>query len=128
MHSTPNPPSVRFPGPLAPFAPGLVDEFARLGYPASTATAKMQFAAHLSRWLAERGLGPAELTGPVVDRFLISRRAGSSCYVGVDAAPDPGVSAAHGRGAAVRGGAAAGVAGRGVAGTVRRLSDRRTRV
>ena len=42
MHSTPNPSRVRFTGPLAPFAPGLVDEFARLGYPASTATAKMQ--------------------------------------------------------------------------------------
>ena len=85
MQSTPNPSRVRFTGPLAPFAPGLVDEFARLGYPASTATAKMQFAAHLSRWLAECGSGPAELTGPVVDRFLIARRAGYSNYVGVDA-------------------------------------------
>ena len=85
MQSTPNPSRVRFTGPLAPFAPGLVDEFARLGYPASTATAKMQFAAHLSRWLAECGSGPAELTGPVVDRFLIARRAGYSNYVGVGA-------------------------------------------
>src|SRR5664279_3180945 len=85
MHSTPNPSRVRFTGPLAPFAAGLVDEFARLGYPASTATAKMQFAAHLSRWLAECGSGPAELTGPVVDRFLIARRAGYSNYVGVGA-------------------------------------------
>ena len=41
MQSTPNPSKVRFTGPLAPFAAGLVDEFARLGYPASTATAKM---------------------------------------------------------------------------------------
>ncbi|HEY5149182.1 MAG TPA: hypothetical protein VIJ23_05065, partial [Mycobacterium sp.] len=48
-------------------------------------TAKMQFAAHLSRWLAECGSGPAELTGPVVDRFLIARRAGYSNYVGVGA-------------------------------------------
>ena len=31
MQSTPNPSRVRFTGPLAPFAPGLVDEFARLG-------------------------------------------------------------------------------------------------
>ena len=37
MHSTPNPSRVRFTGPLAPFAPGLVDEFARLGCPVSTA-------------------------------------------------------------------------------------------
>ena len=37
MHSTPNPSRVRFTGPLASFAPGLVDEFARLGYPVSTA-------------------------------------------------------------------------------------------
>jgi len=37
MHSTPNPSRIRFTGPLAPFAPGLVDEFVRLGYPVSTA-------------------------------------------------------------------------------------------
>ena len=37
MHSTPNPSRGRFTGPLAPFAPGLVDEFVRLGYPVSTA-------------------------------------------------------------------------------------------
>ena len=37
MHSSPKPSRVRFTGPLAPFAPGLVDEFARLGYPVSTA-------------------------------------------------------------------------------------------
>ena len=37
MHSTPNPSRIRFTGPLAPFAPGLVDEFVRLGDPVSTA-------------------------------------------------------------------------------------------
>ena len=37
MQSTPNPSKVRFTGLLAPFAPGLVDEFARLGHPVSTA-------------------------------------------------------------------------------------------
>ena len=37
MHSTPNPSRIRFTGPLTPFAPGLVDEPVRLGYPVSTA-------------------------------------------------------------------------------------------
>lgn len=74
MHSTSDPCRVRFIGPLAPLASGLVEELAGLGYARTSATNQMQLAAHLSRWLELAGLGPADLTGPVIDRFLVVRR------------------------------------------------------
>jgi integrase/recombinase XerD len=76
MHSITDPSKVRFSGPLEPFACGLTEEFAGLGYTPTSAAIQLQFAAHLSRWLAGAGLGPADLSGAVVDRFLIERRAG----------------------------------------------------
>lgn len=75
MHSMPDPSHVRFTGPLSPFAPGLVEELARLGYTTTSATAVMGRAAHLSRWLGSAGLAPAGLTGPAIERFLSLRRA-----------------------------------------------------
>ena len=74
MHSTPNPRHVRFTGPLTPFVPGLLGELERLGYTTTSATAQMGLAAHLSRWLQSHGLGPGDLTGPVIERFLAERR------------------------------------------------------
>jgi site-specific recombinase XerD len=38
---------------------------------------QLELAAHLSRWLDSEGLGAAALTSPVVDAFLVARRA---CY------------------------------------------------
>ncbi|HEY8827678.1 MAG TPA: site-specific integrase [Jatrophihabitantaceae bacterium] len=74
MHSTPDPSHVRFSGALTRFASGLAEELALLGYTATSATAQMQLAAHLSRWLKSQGLGPGDLTGPVIERFLAARR------------------------------------------------------
>ena len=73
MHSTPDPSHVRFTGPLARFASGLVEELAVLGYTTTSATAQMLVAAHLSRWLESQHMGPGDLTGPVIERFLAAR-------------------------------------------------------
>ena len=73
---------VRVTGPLAPYAEGLAGELARLGFKPSSARLQMQVAAHLSRWLAQAGLGAAALDGPVTDRYLASRRAaGYTAYL-----------------------------------------------
>lgn len=74
MHSTPDPSHVRFTGPLTRFASELAEELAVLGYTTTSATAQMQLAAHLSRWLESQGMGPSDLTGPVIERFLAARR------------------------------------------------------
>ena len=68
-HSIHNPDGVRFVGPLAPLAAELKGEFTRLGYATSSATAQLQLAAHVSRWLQAEGLGIDALTGPVIERF-----------------------------------------------------------
>jgi hypothetical protein len=65
MHSAPNASRVRFTAPLAPFAAGLVQEFAAPGYAESSAGTQLQFAAHLSGWLAAVRLGPSDLTDEV---------------------------------------------------------------
>ena len=69
-----DPDRVRFTGPLEPFVPGLLEELARLGYARTSAATLLQLAAHLSRWLDASGLGAGDLTGPVIDRFLVERR------------------------------------------------------
>src|SRR5687767_10380808 len=74
MHSTPDPSHVAFTGPLRPFASGLAAELTELGYTATSATVQLQLAAHLSRWLESQHLGPDDLTGPVIERFLVVRR------------------------------------------------------
>lgn len=74
MHSKSDPSRVRFTGPLTPFASGLAQEFAAVGYADTSATILLQFAAHLSQWLATARSGPADLAEPVIDRFLIDRR------------------------------------------------------
>lgn len=73
-HSIHNPDGVRFVGPLASLASELRGEFARLGYATSSATVQLQLAAHLSRWLQAEDLGTQDLTGPVIERFLATRR------------------------------------------------------
>ena len=81
VHSVPDPSRVRFGGPLAPFAPGLVVELASLGYTRTSVTLRMRLAASLSRWLDAVGVSVDELTGPVMERFLSERRArGASHY------------------------------------------------
>lgn len=85
MHSTPDPAHVRFTGPLTPFASGLVEELALLGYTATSATPQMRLAAHLSRWLESQSLGLGNLTGPVIERFLAQRRANYTHHYSVQA-------------------------------------------
>ena len=84
-HSIHNPDGVRFVGPLAPLAAELRGEFARLGYATSSATAQLQLAAHLSRWLQAEGLGTHDLTGPVIEAFLAARRHDCSSHYSLQA-------------------------------------------
>lgn len=74
MHSSSNPSRVRFSGPLAPYALGLRQELASLGYAASSAATLLQLAAHLSRWLEGANIDGSEVTQDVLGRFLSDRR------------------------------------------------------
>jgi integrase/recombinase XerD len=65
---------VRFVGPLAPFSRGFAEELARLGFTTFSARGQLGLAAHLSRWLAEAGLGAGALTAPVAEAFVSARR------------------------------------------------------
>src|SRR5579875_1955119 len=77
-----DPSRARVTGPLARYAPGFVAELARLGYTANSASGQMFVMAHLSRWLAGEGLGAADLTPRVAERFLAARRvAGYTLYL-----------------------------------------------
>ena len=73
MHSIPDPSRVRFAGPLTRYAPTLAEELAALGYTRSSATAKLQLAAHLSRWLEAAGMSLGELTRESIGQFLEER-------------------------------------------------------
>src|SRR5262249_12810835 len=61
-------------GPLQEYAAGFCAELGRQGYAPHPAAEQVQLMAHLSRWLHGQGLGPAELTEQLVDRFLVDRR------------------------------------------------------
>ena len=85
MHSTPDPSHVRFTGPLTRFASELAEELVLLGYTATSATAQLHFAAHLSGWLESQGMGPGDLMGPVIERFLAVRRADYTRHYSLEA-------------------------------------------
>ena len=51
-----NPDRVRTIGPLSAFSSGFAAELVRLGYRPNAAANQLQLMAHLSRWLAQRGL------------------------------------------------------------------------
>lgn len=85
MHSVPDPSRVRFTGPVVPFAPGLVEELASLGYTTTSATMQMQLAAALSRWLLAAGIDLDGLTEPVIERFLSDRRARHTSHYSLQA-------------------------------------------
>jgi integrase/recombinase XerD len=77
-----DPSRVRVRGPLEAFAPGFVAELGRVGYSPVGATLQLRLMARLSRWMQSEGLGPAGLTGEVVERFSAERRAaGRGDYV-----------------------------------------------
>lgn len=66
-------------GPLAPFADGFRRALADRGYACEPVRKQMLLMAHVSRWLAGHGLGPAELTGTIVERSLAARREAGYC-------------------------------------------------
>lgn len=66
---------VRVVGPLELYAAGFAAELTRLGYTFFSARLQLQLAAHLSRWLAGKGLDSSMLTPAVVAEFLVARRA-----------------------------------------------------
>lgn len=65
---------VRFCGPLVPLVDGLRAELFGLGYAPATVRVHLQLWAHVSRWLGERGLQPAEFTEAAISVFLVDRR------------------------------------------------------
>jgi integrase/recombinase XerD len=76
---------VRVEGPLAGFAEGFAaDLTGRLGYSPLTAVNHLYVMAHLSRWLGEQGLVPAELSAGRAEDFAACRRAaGYTSFVSV---------------------------------------------
>ena len=74
MNKHPSWPAVS--GPLAPFAAGYREELlTRLGYSRWAASMHMYLFAHVSGWLAGRGLAPGEFSSTRVEEFLAFRRA-----------------------------------------------------
>jgi integrase/recombinase XerD len=75
---------VRVTGPLAEYAGGFGRHLAGLGYTPLSAANQLRVMARLSRWLAEQGLGPADLSAGRVEAFLAWCRArGYTCWLSV---------------------------------------------
>jgi integrase/recombinase XerD len=70
-----DPSRVRIVGPLRPFAQGFAAELVRLGYRPNAAANQLQLIAHLSRWLAARGMDCGSLDSVVLGEYLAARRA-----------------------------------------------------
>lgn len=68
-----HPSRVRLTGPLKPFAQGFAAELSRQGYRPNAAANQLQLLAHLSRWLAAKGLDATNLTTSVLNKFLAAR-------------------------------------------------------
>lgn len=68
------PSRVRISGPLAGYSSGFRSALAAQGYRLEPAATQLQLAAHLSRWLEERGLGAGDLTQERIDEFVAARQ------------------------------------------------------
>jgi len=66
---------VELSGPLAPVADGFVARLTALGYVTTGLAGQRALFAHLDRWLGAAGLGVADLTPEVLERFLQARAA-----------------------------------------------------
>ena len=66
---------VRLSGPLEPFAAGFDAELARLGYTPAGTRRKLEAVAHLSHWLAERGMTADDIGAKTIGEFVAARRA-----------------------------------------------------
>lgn len=71
-----DPSRVRVTGPLEGYAPGFVAELVGAGYARDSAAFQLRLMVHVSRWLAEHGLGGEDFSSAQVERFLAARRAG----------------------------------------------------
>lgn len=69
-----DPKSVKFRGPLVPYVDGFWFELMRQGYAPFSGRNLLLVAAHVSRWLEDRGFGTLDLTGVRVDQFAADRR------------------------------------------------------
>jgi len=69
------PSRVRMSGPLEALAAGFAAELSRQGYTRSSAGRQLQLMAHLSQWMARKGLDVSGLSPSAVERFLGERRA-----------------------------------------------------
>lgn len=65
---------VRVTGPLQGHARGFSEQLTELGYTRLSAADQLRLMAHLSRWLASRGLGAGQLTPQRAEQFLRARR------------------------------------------------------
>ena len=66
---------VRWSGPLEPFAAGFDAELARLGYTPAGTRRKLEAVAHLSCWLAGRGMTADDIGDETIAEFAAARRA-----------------------------------------------------
>jgi site-specific recombinase XerD len=66
---------VRWPGPLEPFAAVFDEELARLGYTPAGTRRKLEVVAHLSHWLAGRGMTADDIGTETIGEFVAARRA-----------------------------------------------------
>lgn len=62
-------------GPLEPYVVGFSEVLVRQGYTESSAGQHLCFIAHLDRWLVTAGVGPGQLSGPLIERYLAERGA-----------------------------------------------------
>ena len=67
---------VRLSGPLEPFTAGFDAELARLGYTPAGTRRKLEAVAHLSHWLAGRGMTADDIGAGTIGEFVTARRAG----------------------------------------------------
>lgn len=96
-----HPSRVRLTGPLMSFAQGFAAELSRQGYRPNAAANQLQLLAHLSRWLAAKGLEATTLTASALDEFLAARRSqGYTLWLSAKALA-PLVGYLHGLGFAV---------------------------
>ena len=62
-------------GPLAPFVAAFESKLAITGYTPLSAVTQKRLLAHVSRWLATKGLNVGDLADARIQEFLDSRRA-----------------------------------------------------
>ncbi len=69
-----DPSRVRVTGPLTSYATGFRGELESQGYRRNAVCDQLRVLAHVSRWLEEKDLGPADLTREISLEFLATRR------------------------------------------------------